>query len=851
MKHPSTSPLVSVIILNWNRINDTLMCLDSVRKQTYENYEIIVVDNGSVDDSKKILKNIKDIVLVDNPTNRGFTGGHIDGLKHAKGEFVFVLNNDAVVDKAYIKNAVSILQKDKKIAIVGGRSYRWSDDAPMSEENPFYAFQTINRFTMEGIFATTDSEFDHEVNWVSGSAMIIRKSALKKSGYFYDPMFAYYEESDLFARIQAHGYTIVYSPTLKIWHKDGASSSSLFQLTSLFKNRFVFAARNLGGKDFARFLKAYVTLTARGSYHHIAKKSLTSDDKIFNQALATSFSHTLKTWPRWAISRREVKKQNAEGRTLSNHLKIEQTAISFVVVIDKSWKDLSKLKKYIETTAYHHFNSEFIIVTPASERIRVEKFRNSLVCKKIVKLAIDRNQALVNPLNLGWLSASKPYVWFITKSYQPSPEIITEAALHVPDNHFALYIEATETRKYQKISFSYNVCTSRSLLALHGGISGDSLKESFASIYHLAANLNDAKVFRKPLQTAPYTHSLDASQLAKLKETIHSYKDEGKKKTRYAKLLERYYRLYQLNNFLIWFFLFDYSPRHKAARLYNSLSSVITLNRKRLALELKHMSNEVVKSRHSGFDKEKREVEIAQKIDLALQKNNWRQTPVFIICRDRVSELKQLVAWCKAHKMNNVILVDNDSAYPPLMDFLAKTDYQVIRTGKNIGHTVMWHEGIAKALFPGQFYIVSDPDVVPDKQCPDDVIAHFYTLHKKYIDYQKVGFGLQIDDLPEHYKLKDYVTEWEGQFWKNELEPGVYEAGIDTTFALYKPYTDFYTLHPSIRTGRPYTARHLAWYVNSALIDPEEAFYRMRASQDITSWNTDEILERYKEELKK
>jgi GT2 family glycosyltransferase len=847
----SDTPLVSIIILNWNRINDTLACLDSVRKQTYKNYEIIVVDNGSVDDSKKVLGGIKDIILVDNPKNRGFTGGHIDGLSHAKGEFVFVLNNDAVVDKEYVKNAVTVLQKDKKIAIVGGRSYRWNDEIPMSEANPFYAFQTINRFTMEGIFATSDLGFEHEVNWVSGSAMVIRKSALKKTGYFYDPMFAYYEESDLFARIQAHGYSIVYSPNLKIWHKDGASSSSLFQLTSLFKNRFVFAARNLSGKDLAHFLKAYITLTARGSYHHITKRSKTPEDIVFNQALASSFLHTLRTWPRWTASRREVKKKNQEGHNLSNHLKIEQTAISFIVSINNSWKDLSKLKKYIETTAYHHFNSEFILVVPASDRVRVEKFRDSLLCKVIVKIAIDKKQAQTNPLNIGWLSASKPYIWFIDNTHLPSVAMITEAALRVPDSRLSLFIEASEARKHQPISVSYNACISRALLALHGGIIGSSLRENLATIYHLAVGLDDARLLRKPLQQTANPISLAPGQLATLKETIHGYKDEGKRKTRYAKLLERYYRLYQLNNFLIWFFLFDYSPRHKAARIYNSLASVITLNRKRLALELKHMSNEVVKSRHSGFDKEKREKEVTQKIDRALEKNNWRQTPVFIICRDRVSELKLLVAWLKAHKMNNVVLIDNDSAYPPLMEFLEKTSYQVIRTGKNIGHTVMWHEGIAKTLFPGQFYIVSDPDVVPDDKCPSDVITHFYKLHKSYIDYQKVGFGLQIDDLPDHYKLKSYVMEWEGQFWKNELEPGVYEAGIDTTFALYKPYTDYYALHPSIRTGRPYTAKHLAWYVNSSLIDPEEAFYRMRASQDITSWNTDEILERYQEEFKK
>ncbi len=847
----SKSPLVSIIILNWNRINDTLACLDSVRKQTYKNYEIVVVDNGSVDDSKKILKDIDDIVLVDNPKNRGFTGGHIDGLVAAKGDFILVLNNDAVIDKNYVSNAMDILSSDARIAVVGGRSYRWSDDTGMSESNPFYAFQTINRFSMEGIFATTDAGFAHEVNWVSGSAMVVRRSALEKSGYFYDPMFAYYEESDLFARIQANDYTIVYSPDLKIWHKDGASSSSLFQLTSLFKNRFVFALRNLAPEDFMRFMKSYIKLTARGSYHHLAKRSSTPDDKVFNQALSSSLLHTIKTWPKWAASRSSVKKRDSRGYDLSDRLKIEQTGISFIIHIDKKLKDLKKLRDFIESTAYHHFNSEFVLVADASEKERLARFQESLDCKKCIRIVIDKHQSTENPLNLGWLSASKQYIWFIDQNYLPDIQTVDETSRLLPDSNFSLYIEASPSRKYKPINLTNNVCIARSLLALHGGITSQDRLESIASIYHLANGIKDAKVYQKSIPVSSSQYMLNKTQLATLKETIHGYEDEGKKKTKYAKLLERYYRLYQLNNFLVWFFLFDYSPRHKAARVYNSLMSIITLNRKRLALELKHMSNEVVKTRHSGFDKEKREAEIDAKIDAALTNEQWRNTPVFLICRDRVSELLKLVAWLKKHGMNNVVLVDNDSAYPQLVEFLEKTDYQVVETGKNIGHTVVWHEGIAKTLFPGQFYIVSDPDVIPDKNSPDDAIAYFYQLHKKYIDYQKVGFGLQLHDIPDHYKLKNYVIDWEGQFWKNELEPNVYEAGIDTTFALYKPYTDYYTLHPSIRTGKPYTAQHIAWYVNSSLIDPEEAFYRMRANQDITSWNTDEILERYKEELSK
>jgi hypothetical protein len=152
---------------------------------------------------------------------------------------------------------------------------------------------------------------------------------------------------------------------------------------------------------------------------------------------------------------------------------------------------------------------------------------------------------------------------------------------------------------------------------------------------------------------------------------------------------------------------------------------------------------------------------------------------------------------------------------------------------------------------PNDFYIITDPDVIPVSYCPKDAIKHFLDLHMKYFHYQKVGFGLKIDDLPDHYNLKNTVIEWESQFWKTKLEDNVYEAGIDTTFALYKPFTYKYILNPSIRTGEPYVAQHMPWYTNPKSISEEEAFYRYRASHHITSWNTDEIKERYLKELSK
>ena len=92
--------------------------------------------------------------------------------------------------------------------------------------------------------------------------------------------------------------------------------------------------------------------------------------------------------------------------------------------------------------------------------------------------------------------------------------------------------------------------------------------------------------------------------------------------------------------------------------------------------------------------------------------------------------------------------------------------------------------------------------------------------------------------------------EWEQQFWKTELRPNIFEAGVDTTFALYKPGSYNYTLHPSIRLGEPHVARHMPWYSDPSKLSDEDAYYKLRANANITSWNVDELPERYQKEMK-
>ena len=195
------------------------------------------------------------------------------------------------------------------------------------------------------------------------------------------------------------------------------------------------------------------------------------------------------------------------------------------------------------------------------------------------------------------------------------------------------------------------------------------------------------------------------------------------------------------------------------------------------------------------------------------------QCPVLINCRDRVSALRLLVAWLEQAGHERIILVDNASTYPPLLDYLDKTPHEVVRLDQNLGSRTPW----VAELVPAGWYVCTDPDIVPVEECPLDAIARLHELLERHPKFSKAGLGLHLDDVPETLPS----LEWERSLVspERELSPGVYDSLIDTTFALYRPGAPFE--YEAIRTGAPYEARHLPWYVTEP--DGEDRYYLDRA----------------------
>lgn len=214
--------------------------------------------------------------------------------------------------------------------------------------------------------------------------------------------------------------------------------------------------------------------------------------------------------------------------------------------------------------------------------------------------------------------------------------------------------------------------------------------------------------------------------------------------------------------------------------------------------------------------------------------------PVFINSRDRLSCLTQLIDWLEAAGHEHIVIVDNDSSYEPLLEYYDNTPHEVVRLGRNLGHLAPWEAGIIDQYAGQKPFVVTDPDVVPAETCPYDAAEFLLGVLERSPQYCKVGLGLLIHDLPDHFALADHVRRFELRRWKEELEPGVWIADTDTTFAVY-PRPGPYAKHPALRTGAPYVARHLPWYQDSGQLTDEERHYRSRAREDVTTWNRDRL----------
>ena len=195
-----------------------------------------------------------------------------------------------------------------------------------------------------------------------------------------------------------------------------------------------------------------------------------------------------------------------------------------------------------------------------------------------------------------------------------------------------------------------------------------------------------------------------------------------------------------------------------------------------------------------------------------------------IIVYNRILLPVRMADFLFAHGIDPVF-VDNNSDYPPLLEYYKNCPYQVLRMNKNYGHQVVWQQGLLNELSLPDYYIVTDPDL-DLSGIPDDFLSILEAGLKKYPQFDKCGFSLEINDLPP----TDFCPAgYEKQFWEHKLDDMYFKAAVDTTFALYK--VPFHSYN-AIRTNRPYTAKHMPWYYFDFDDMPEDEQYYFRTCRE-------------------
>lgn len=221
-----TNPRVYIIILNWNGLKDTVECLESLRKITYSNYEVIVVDNGSKgNDAQALDEKFGDYVrLIRNDRNYGYAGGNNIAIRYvvddSAPDYFLILNNDTIVAPDFLDQMIKVAESDASIGILGPKVYYYNFPNRLQSTGARINMRT-GQTSLIGVKQIDNGQYDtqQEVDYVSGCCLLVRKELIQKVGLFDESYFCYWDETDYCARVREAGYKIVYIPESKIWHK--------------------------------------------------------------------------------------------------------------------------------------------------------------------------------------------------------------------------------------------------------------------------------------------------------------------------------------------------------------------------------------------------------------------------------------------------------------------------------------------------------------------------------------------------------------------------------------------------------------------------------------------------------
>jgi len=211
---------VDVVVLNWNGWRDTLACVESLQQVDYPNSHLIVVDNGSTDESvAKLLLHRPALELIQTGANLGFGGGCNVGMRLALergADYIWLVNSDATVEHQALSEMVAVAESNPQVGAVGGVLL----EADGADQIQLWGGGKVQFWSGRSDHFKKPGTLD----FVSGACMLLRREALQDVGLFDDQsFFMYWEDTDLCFRLRKAGWGLAVADHSRVWHKQSAS----------------------------------------------------------------------------------------------------------------------------------------------------------------------------------------------------------------------------------------------------------------------------------------------------------------------------------------------------------------------------------------------------------------------------------------------------------------------------------------------------------------------------------------------------------------------------------------------------------------------------------------------------
>jgi len=265
---PNELPLVSIVTLTWNQTKITCEFLESTRQLKYRNYEILVCDMGSETDPTEYInsQNYPNTRVLRSEKNLGFTGGNNWGIRQAKGDYIFIVNNDTEVTPDLLDVLIEPFYKDPTIGVTCPkiRFFHHPDVIQYAGFNPINVY--TGRTTSVGNKEVDRGQHDNSgyTYGAHGCAMMVKREVIDKVGMFPEKFFIYYEEWDWSSRILKAGYKIYYQAKGLIFHKESITmgKQSAIKVYYHTRNRILYMRRNTNMLQFLAFMTFFLLFTA-------------------------------------------------------------------------------------------------------------------------------------------------------------------------------------------------------------------------------------------------------------------------------------------------------------------------------------------------------------------------------------------------------------------------------------------------------------------------------------------------------------------------------------------------------------------------------------------------------------